>query len=483
MAFLFLMKHYKSYIFLTSVVVMFMLWSCSWEKKVQQGDGTKKETELTRIMKSGKLKVVVDCNSTNYFIYRGKPMGFEYELLQRLARDMRVKLEICVSNDLKETFEGLADHKYDLIAKNLTITKKRTDQIDFTAPLKQTRQVLVQRKPEGWQNMSEASISRLLVRNQLNLAGKTIHVQKNTVYYTRLVHLSEEIGSDINIVQDSILGVEELIAQVAKGKIDYTVCDENVARVNQNYYPNLDVQTPISFPQNIAWAVRHDSPEWKSYLNNWILNFKKTADFRYLYKKYYQMKRSSFISDSDYQSYSGGKLSPYDDIIKKISAGAGIDWRFTAAVIYRESRFDPEAESWNGAYGLMQVLPESADMFRILDYEKPENNVEAGVHLLKWIDDQFKPEIPDSTERIKFDLAAYNVGIGHVKDAQRLAAKYDKDPVKWTGNVDYYLLSKSVEKYYEDPIVKFGYCRGEEPFSFVNEVLDTYRHYCNLIKK
>ncbi|WP_372775833.1 transglycosylase SLT domain-containing protein [Mangrovibacterium sp.] len=434
-------------------------------------------------MKSGKLKAVVDYNSTNYFIYRGRPMGFKYDLLQHLAKDMGLKLEIAVSNNLDDTFNGLRSKKFDLIAKNLTITKSRNKLIDFTIPLEETRQVLIQKLPDGWQNMTSAAIEDSLIRNQLNLANKTIHVQKNTAYYRRLINLSEEIGAEINIVEDSIYGVEQLVAMVSRGEIQFTVCDENVAKVNQNYFPNLDIRTPVSFPQNIAWAVRHNSPEWLSYLNTWISNFKKTTEFAVLHNKYFEVSRSQAIVLDDYHSISGGKISPFDEIIKQKSKQVGIDWRLTAAIIYQESKFDPEAVSWAGACGLMQIMPESADLFRIMDFEKPDQNIEAGTKLLKWLDDNFKKEVPDSLERVKFVLAAYNVGLGHVKDAQRLAAKYNKIPIVWTGNVDYFLLNKSASRYYRDPVVKWGYCRGEEPFNYVNKVLNTYHHYRNLIEK
>ena len=134
--------------------------------------------------------------------------------------------------------------------------------------------------------------------------------------YRRLVNLSDEIGEEIEIIQDSIYGVEQLVAMVASGEIKYTICDENVAQVNQSYYPNLDIKTPISFPQNIAWAIRNDSPEWLSYINNWIINFKRTTTFRTLYKKYFENSRSRTMINSDYHSLSGGKISPYDDLIK-----------------------------------------------------------------------------------------------------------------------------------------------------------------------
>ncbi|PTN05975.1 transglycosylase SLT domain-containing protein [Mangrovibacterium marinum] len=464
------------------LLVLFAFVACSTGNRKNEKKKTAQNTELSRILKSGKLRAVVDYNSTNYFIYRGRPMGFKYELLQHLAADMGVKLEISVSNNLEETFEGLRKKRYDLVAKNLTVTKSRNKLIDFTEPLEQTRQVLVQRRPPNWQSLTHQQLEDSLIRNQLELAGKTIYVQKNTAHYRRLMNLSEEIGAEINIVQDSIYGVEQLVSMVANGEINLTVCDENVAKVNQTYFPNLDIATPISFPQNIAWAIHRNSPEWRAYLNNWISNFKQTRDFAILYKKYFEVNRAHLRVLDDYHSLSGGKISPYDDIIKKESKQYGIDWRLTAAVIYQESKFDTAAVSWAGAYGLMQVMPESADLFRILDYEKPAKNIEVGVRLLKWLDDNFKHEVPDSLERVKFVLAAYNVGLGHVKDAQRLAEKYNKIPIVWTNNVDYFLLNKSAAKYYKDPVVKWGYCRGEEPFEYVNKVLNTYHHYVNIIE-
>ncbi len=467
----------------TLIIFLVILAGCSTNKLDREESEPEKETDLDLIMKSGKLRVVVDYNSTNYFVYRGRPMGFKYDLLKYLAKDMGVELEISVSNNLQETFEGLWRNQYDLVAKNLTVTKTRNQYIDFTRPLEQTRQVLVQRKPEKWRQMSRRVVEKSLIRNQLDLAEKDIYVQKNTAYYRRLMNLSDEIGAEINIVEDSIYGVEQLVAMVAKGDIDFTVCDENVAKVNQTYYPNLDVKTPISFPQNIAWAVRKDSDAWKDYLNTWITDFKKTATYNITYRKYFENSRSSRMVQSDFHSINGGKLSPFDEMIKAESDNAKYDWRLVAALIYHESNFDPEAESWAGAYGLMQIMPESADLFRINDFEDPAANIKVGVRLLKWLDEKFVDEIPDSTERIKFILASYNVGLGHVKDAQRLAEKYDKDPTLWDENVDFYLLNKSTAKYYKDPVVKWGYCRGAEPYNYVNKVLNTYGHYLNIIKE
>ncbi len=475
------MRKKQTYIQFISFVLVVLLFSCTGKKEKKDVDASEKKNDLTRIMKSGQLRAVVDYNSTNYFIYRGKPMGFKYELLKHLAEDMGVQLEISVSNNLQETFEGLYDDHYDLVAKNLTITKKRDETIAFTLPLEQTRQVLVQRKPENWRSMGRYAIEDSLIRNQLDLAGKTIYIQKNTAYYRRMVNLSDEIGEEIDIVQDSIYGVEQLVSMVANGEIDYTVCDENVAKVNQTFYPNLDIATPVSFPQNIAWAVRNGSEEWLKYLNNWIRNFRKSTTYAVLYNKYFENSRSSTMASSGFHSIRDGNISPFDELIKAVADEFELDWRFLAAMIYRESRFDPQAESWAGAYGLMQIMPETADLVRMNEYEDPEQNIRVGVRLLEWLDKNLRPDVPDSTQRVKFMLAAYNVGLGHVKDAQRLAEKYNKNPEIWDDNVDYYMLNKSASKFYKDPVVHWGYCRGEEPYNYVNRVLETYRDYRNII--
>ena len=473
------MKRFLSGFFTLLLVLTLNNAGCRRGDSLRDPEPEMKNGDLARIQKTGKLRVVVDYNSTNYFVYRGKPMGFKYELLQHLAKDMGVKLEIVVSNNMEETFRGLNRKRYDLVAKNLTVTTDRKSVVAFTVPLEQTRQVLVQRKPDNWRQMSSSAIENHLIRNQLDLAGKTIHVQQNTTYYKRLLNLSEEIGAGIDVRQDSIYGVEELVSLVAAGKIDYTVCDENVARVNQTYYPNIDVATPVSFPQNIAWAVRKNSEYWLEYLNDWITAFRQTAEYRTIYRRYYESSRARVRVNSDYYSITGGRFSDFDDLIKEETEGTGFDWKLIAAIISQESDFNPEAESWAGAFGLMQVMPETADMFRITDLEDPRQNIRAGVRNLLWLEGQLKNEIVDFEERVKFVLASYNVGLGHVRDAQRLAEKYGKNSLIWEDNVDYYLLNKSASRYYKDEVVRWGYCRGQEPYEYVDKVLSIFHHYKN----
>ena len=440
------------------------------------------QRDLEDIKEEGVIHVVTNYNSTNYFVYKGTPMGYQLELLQEFADYMDVKLDITVNNDLTTNYSKLRTGEVDIIASNLAATLENGKGIAFTEPHSYSRQVLVQQRYSPDAEEGEQREYNSLIRNQLNLAGKTVYVQKESAYARRLHHLAEEIGDSIHIVEVPDYEVEQLISLVAEGEIEYTVCDENLARVNLNYYPNLDVETAISFPQKLSWAVRKNSPNLLNMINNWLISFKKTARYNQIYQKYYINKRSVHLVDHGFHSIKGGQVSNYDEVIREESKKFNWDWRLIASIIYQESRFMPKVESWAGAKGLMQLMPKTADRFGVANIENPRQNIRGGVEFLRWLDERMKLRIEDPDERLKFVLASYNVGIGHVLDAMSLAEKYGKNPKKWENNVDYYLLHKSEPKYFNDPVVKYGYCRGEEPYHYVTEILERYEHYKNVME-
>ena len=168
-------------------------------------------------------------------------------------------------------------------------------------------------------------------------------------------------------------------------------------------------------------------------------------------------------------------------MIKKTAKNIGWDWRLLASLIYQESKFRIDLESEKGAFGLMQLMPVVMERYEI-DYDStPEEQLIAGGKLIKHLNDCLENKVVDSAERVKFVLAAYNAGLGHVYDAQRLAEKYGKEPDVWDDNVDYFILNKSKSKYYNDTCCRNGYLRGTETYRFVEEVIERYNQYRILI--
>lgn len=460
--------------------------SCS-KKEEEETLETSAEVEpvsrdYDQIKEDGKLTVLMGNSSSSYFIYRGQPMGFEYELLALFAKDEGLELEVIIVDDLNEVFELLNKGEGDVVAANITVTKERAKKVAFSDYLITTRQVLVQRKPKGWENLSWNDVRKGLIRNQLDLIGKEVHVRQNSSYYSRLLSLSDEIGGDIDInTVGGNIETEELIKKVALGDIDFTIADEHIAQLNATYFSNLDVATPISFPQRLAWATRSNSTGLVAAINNWIKKNRKGSDFNHLVMKYYKNQKAYLQrSVSGFHSQYGGRVSIYDASFKKYATISGWDWRLIASLAYQESKFNNELESWAGARGLMQMMPATARRFGGDSIMSAEKSIQVGINYLNYLNDFWQKTIPDSAQRLPFVVASYNAGIGHVLDANRLSVKYQNEELNWDVS-SFFLLNKSQRRFYSDKVVKHGYCRGSEPVKYVSEILNRYEQYKKLI--
>lgn len=435
--------------------------------------------DLDEIRQSGKLIALTDLSSTSYFIYKGVPMGFEYELLERFAEHIGVSLEVRVVDEMDLIIEQLGEGSGDVIAANYTITADRKELVNFSQPVLETHQVLVQRLPENVHQLSRKQLEDSLVRNPSELAGAAVHVRKESSFFERMQHLMQETGHRINLKPAGNHSTEKLIEMVSTGEIDYTVADENVARLNASYYRNIDIKTPLSLDQHVAWAVRSSSTDLIDSINAWLDDFRYTGEFAHIHMKYFKARtqqRGRVLSE--YSSLKGGRISQYDDLVKEESMRLDWDWRLLSAVIYQESHFDALAEAYSGALGLMQLIPETGQRFGADSLTDPYQNVHAGVSFLLTLQDYWRAKVPDSLDQIRFVLGSYNVGLGHVLDAQRLAEKFGDDHLQWE-SVAPYLELKSDPLYYRDPVVRHGYCRGSEPVHYVEEVTAMWRHYVN----
>jgi len=420
-------------------------------------------------VRDNNLNVYVNSNSTNYFIYKGLPMGYQYEILNLMAKDLDFNLNFILENSLDKGLNMLKDGEIDLLAVNLTVTEKRKKSMNFTESFLRTNQVLVQK------NNSK------LIRDVLDLKDKTIHVLKSSSFYERVKDLSEEIGSNIYIEVVENSNEEELMAKVASGEIDYTIVDSNTAEVNAMFYGGLNVDLRVSGSQDLAWAINKHNPSLLKEVNAWLKAFNKTKKCKVLRQKYYSSSRIGRRIKSDYFTQKTGIISNYDHLFKVKAKLINWDWKLIAAVSYQESHFNPSAKSHVGAFGLMQLMPNTAKMYDVDINSSPVENVDAGVKYLKYLEKQLMRKLDDKTDILQFTLASYNAGIGHVYDARELARKNGKNPDIWKDNVDFYLLNKSKSEYYNDPVVKYGYCRGAEPYHYVNSILNYYKHYQNLM--
>lgn len=428
--------------------------------------------DLQQIKDSGELVVLTMYSSTSYFIYRGQEMGFQYELSEQFAKSLGVKLRIKIARSVPELIHKLQAGEGDLIAYSLPVTKERKDSLTYCGESFITHQVIVQRNGSG-RNKPLKDVTELI--------GKDVYAKPGK-YYERLVNLDKELGGGIHIhkVANDSVSVEDLITQVAQGKISYTVAENDVARLNTTYYPNLNIGLSISFDQRASWAVRKDCPQLAAAVDQWHKENMTSPDYTASMKRYFEIGKA--IPHSPILSLREGKISHYDDLFKKYAPEIGWDWRLLASLAYTESNFDPTATSWAGAQGLMQLMPGTARAMGVPagKEQDPEENVKGAVKYIAATARSFA-KVPEE-ERINFVLASYNSGIGHVLDAMALAEKYGKNKYVWRDNVETYILLKSNEEYFSDPVCKNGYFRGIETYNFVRDITARFEQYKKKIK-
>ena len=167
-------------------------------------------------------------------------------------------------------------------------------------------------------------------------------------------------------------------------------------------------------------------------------------------------------------------LIPYHAYFKEFAPLVGWEWEMLAAVGYAESRFKPRAQSQFGASGIMQLMPKTAEKYGLNDSTvfEPRDNIEAGAKSLATLSHRFR-YVPDSVERMKFVLAAYNAGMAHILDARALARKYEANHNRWE-EVEPFLALLSDSVYYTDSVVRWGAFQGGETMRYVGKVQSVY---------
>lgn len=444
-----------------------LLGSCSGKKQEQKEDDFV-YTDLPQLKAQGEITAVTLYSSTSYFQYKMEPMGYQYDLIKDFARSQGLKLNIKVAENAARLVEMLEAGDADVIAYPIPLNNSLKDNYLYCGREQLTSQVLVQRSNKG----------DTILRDVTQLIGKEVYVKPATKYYERLRNLNTELGGDILIkeVRNDTITTEDLISMVSQGKIPYTVSDDNIARLNKTYFWNINVSLKVSFMQRSSWLVRKSSPKLAEAINAWASDKSGSHVYKALTKRYFELSKQPLTADLP--PVKNGHISPYDDLFRKHAGNIGWDWQLIASVSYQESHFNPSVVSWAGAEGLMGIMPNTAKALGVTPHElkDPDTGIRTGVECLRKFRQGFS-KITDPQEKIKFTLASYNAGIGHVYDAQRLAQKYGKDPKVWEDNVAEYIRLKSDPEYYNDPVCKHGYLRGSETFNYVREVMQRYTYY------
>jgi membrane-bound lytic murein transglycosylase F len=411
---------------------------------------------VDEILEQGRLRLITANNPHCYYMYRDSPAGFEYDLAHAFACSLGVELEVVLPG-WERMMDALTQGEGDFIGASLTVTPSRLESLDFSDPYLHVRQHVIVNK------------SNLDVRRLTDLNGRDVHVREGTSYQERLLEL-RALGLGVRPVLHPGVPTDELIRQVARGEIEITIADTNIALLNRRYYPRIRMAFPVTDVQSIAWAVTKGDQALLDRLNAFLAAIMSDGTFGRIYQRYYaNLAMFDYFDLRKFQKRMNRYLPEYTSVIKREAEKYGLDWPLVAAMIYQESHFDPESQSRAGAVGLMQLTERTAAEMGVEDPFDPYESIKGGVRYLRTVYDRFD-DVQES-DRLLFALASYNIGYGHVRDAQEIAQKEGLDATTWSG-VEEALPLLRKRQYYEQ--TTYGYARGTEPVRYVRRILTYY---------
>ncbi|MFT3885201.1 MAG: transglycosylase SLT domain-containing protein [Flavobacteriales bacterium] len=389
--------------------------------------------------------------------------GVEWELLERFARQEHLCVKAVPVDRPDSMLAMLQRGEGDVIAAQLSPKGWAAPYVAFTHPYRQVTPVRMGLRPDP-----------LLPKDRL--AEDTSHVLHVSYWSPFLDAHGAPVLADstLNIVVDSLLP-DEVVIRTAIGRYASAVISDASAMLERRRIPQADLGPRLGPSVPLAFGVRQNAVHLLRALDVW-LNAPAEQEARALLLQPSDLELARGTLRSRYGSALRGDstVSPFDSLFQVHASDMAWDWKLLAAVAFKESRFDTSA-SYKGAEGMMQMLPSTAAQLGVDTADGLHGHIRGAALYLAELDTLWRSSVRDSDQRMKFVLASYNAGPGHVKDAQRLAERLGLDPHRWDGQVERALVLLNRPAIFLCGDVKNGYCHGELTFWYVRDIMAAFR--------
>jgi len=438
--------------FLVFISTVLILISCSSEND-----------RLAKIKARGELLVVTRNAATTYYESREGFMGVEYELAKAFADSLGVTARFIVKEDVSDLLIAIEDGVADIAAAGLTRTDSREEKFLFGPTYQMvTQQVVCRRGGERAKTFKD-------------LVGISIKVPLHSSYVDQLDKI-KKVHPEVNWEEVDGTDTESLLEDVWLKKIDCTIADSNIVAINRRYFPELSVRFDINEAEPLAWVLPKEAFSLKTELETWFDKQMDTGKLGEVMHHYYGYIESfDYVDARAYQRKIKSHLPKYQIDFKAASQHYNVSWTLLAAQAYQESHWRAYAKSPTGVRGMMMLTRATAKELGIKNRLNPQASIMGGAYYLNKLRKRL-PETVTEPDRTWIALAAYNVGMGHIWDARKLAKQLDKDPDHWQ-DLAHVLPLLTRKKYYKK--LKHGYARGYEPVSYVKNI----RNYQDILEK
>ncbi|HDN27247.1 MAG TPA: membrane-bound lytic murein transglycosylase MltF [Thioploca sp.] len=421
---------------------------------------------LESLLENGELRVATRYGLTTYYEGPNGKAGLEYELAKRFADELGVKLHLVVTNNVSDILHQVASHQVHFAAAGLTVTKPRESAVRFGPHYQEITQQLVYHRTSLYPPPSQ--LAELTIYHQLNVVAGSHQIDILNALKKDYPHLT---WKEVPKVAPS-----DLVKQVSEKKIEYALIDSNEVAQMRRFYPELKVGIELPEQNHLAWAFPRSGKDKSLYLASiqFFNQLQRSGELEQLIERHYghiyEVDNFDYVNIRTFHRRIKERLPLYQEYFETVAAQFGLDWRFLAAIGYQESKWNTRAVSPTGVRGLMMLTQSTAEEMGVKDRKDPFQSIQGGTKYFVATKKRIPKEIPEP-DRTWFALAAYNVGLGHVRDVRKLTEQLGDNPNRWV-DVKKHLPKLTEPQWYNQ--TRYGYARGHEPVRFVTNIRRFY---------
>ncbi len=390
--------------------------------------------------------------------------GLEFELLQRFARKLKMKLKIIPFDHPDSLLTALWQGRGDIGAGQFVHDREREHYLKTTDAYASVQPVIVMKRSEVLEQDSLPTLG-----SAVDSFPRAIASPFSASSYTFFHALQLPVARPSSSTED------ELLVSVITGGHSTAIISDLRAGHEADHFPLLEFSEAMGEPQKLRFLTRASSPGLHAAIDEW-LNDKREVEAHALIIRSYreEIPPPGPLHSRRAKGMRGDSISPFDEDFRQHAARSGYGWQLLAAMAWKETRFDSTVTSHKGAMGIMQFMPNTAERMGLDSASSMGDHIEAAARYISRLDTLWYRAVPDRKERLRFVLASYNAGPGHIIDAQRLAEQLGLDPKRWEGHVERAVLLLAKPRYFLRPEMKNGYCKGSQVFHYVRGVLVVY---------
>ncbi len=418
---------------------------------------------LDRIERDGKLRMMTRNGPDTYYVDKGEPAGFEYQLATRFADHLGVELEVVPEHSVMDILQGMRRDQADFAAAALSITASREREFAFGLPYDEIRPEVLylsgQRRP----------------RKLTDLIGGRLVVSRGSSHADTLAFL-KELEPALSWEEIDNAQPSELLEMVAKSEADYTIIDSNAFLTNRSIWPRVRRGFTIDRSDQLAWLFkrgpRHD--RLREAANQFIAQMQESGELEHMQDQLFG--HAWGIDQVNSQTFNRNverRLPRFEPLVRQVADEYQMDWHLLAAIAYQESHWNPKARSPTGVRGMMMLTQCTAREMGVDNRLDPLQSLRGGARYYRKLKRRL-PEDIHEPDRTWFALAAYNIGRGHLEDARVITERKGGDPHLWDDVAEHLPLLQK-QQYYSK--TRFGYARGSEPVTYVKNI----RHYFSIL--